>query len=283
MSYKPDQQELMAYLYNELEGEDKIRVEQYLAENPDARKEFQQLGSVSKMLGSIKDKEVIAPPIFIPESNKLRFWDAPYFRTVISIAASLILVLLVGKFSGARMSIQNNELRLSFGEQQVEPISQPEIPSTLSANEVQQMINQSLQVNNSLLTDNWEESRKKLEKSIQGNLVINSEKMNDLVKQASSATQDQVQQYVASIQSENMKMVKDYFMLTSTEQKQYIEGLLVDFAKYLQQQRRDDLQLVQLRINSLEQNTNVFQQETEQILTSIISSVGAPIETENKY
>jgi hypothetical protein len=80
-----------------------------------------------------------------------------------------------------------------------------------------------------------------------------------------------------------MKLVKDYFTLTSGEQKQYIEGLLVDFAKYLQQQRSDDLRLVQMRLNSIEQNNTVFKQETEQILSSIITTVGNPVPVETKY
>jgi hypothetical protein len=69
-------------------------------------------------------------------------------------------------------------------------------------------------------------------------------------------------------------MVKSYFQLNSTEQKQYVEGLLVDFSKYLQQQRNDDLQVVETQLKSLQQNTDLFKQETEQILTSIISTVG---------
>ena len=103
------------------------------------------------------------------------------------------------------------------------------------------------------------------------------------MREASTASQGQIQQYVASLQTQNMQLVKDYFQLTSGEQKDYIENLLVDFAKYLQQQRNDDLQIVETRLNSIEQNTNVFQQETEQILSSIISTVGVPETKETKY
>jgi hypothetical protein len=81
-----------------------------------------------------------------------------------------------------------------------------------------------------------------------------------------------------------MQLVKNYFQLTATEQKDYIENLLVDFSKYLQQQRTNDLQVVQTRLNTLEQNTGVFQQETEQILSSIITTVGNPVvASETKY
>ncbi len=284
MSYKPDQQELMAYLYDELEPSERAKVEKYLLENPSAKEELQKLAGVSAMLKGIKDKEVIAPPIFLPEPGKRHFLDTPYVRTIASIAASLIIVILVGKLTGASIRFGENEMHLSFGK--VEPVQETASPATqaeLSADDVRKMINESLQANNAELTGNWEESRAKLEQSIKSNLNLNSDKMDVLVRQASAASRDQVQQYVATLQEENMKMVKDYFSLTSTEQKDYIEGLLVDFAKYLQQQRRDDLQLVEMRLNSIEQKSNVFQEETEQILTSIISTVGGPLPTETKY
>lgn len=283
MSYKPGEQELMAYLYGELEGADRVRVEQYFLTHPEAKAEFEKLSRVSGLLGTIKDKEVIAPPIFLGDPKRDAFWQAPYFRTVISIAASLLIVVLVARLVGTNVTVTGNEFRLSFGPTvPVQPVlEQP--ASSVTMDDVQKMINQSLQANNTVLNTSWEESQAKLEKSISQNLVMNSGKMNDIVRQASSATKDQVQQYVSTLQSENMKMVKDYFALSSGEQKQYIEEMLVDFAKYLQQQRENDLQLVQMRMNKIEQNTNVFQEETEQILTSIISSVGNAEPAETKY
>ena len=284
MSYKPDQQELMAYLYIELEPSERAKVERYLTDNPSVKEELQKLAGVSAMLKSVKDKEVIAPPIFLPDAAKTRFLDTPYFKTIASIAASLIVIILVGKLTGASIRFSDNEMRLSFGT--VEPAAvtnKPSVQGELTADDVRKMINESLQANNAELTGNWEASRAKIEQSIKSNLSLNSEKMDVLVRQASAASREQVQQYVSTLQAENMKMVKDYFSLTSSEQKDYIEGLLVDFAKYLQQQRRDDMQLVELRLNSIEQKSNVFQEETEQILTSIISSVGGPIPTETKY
>ncbi len=101
---------------------------------------------------------------------------------------------------------------------------------------------------------------------------MNSQKINSLVQQASKASQDDIRQFVAGLQSENQEVVKNYFQLTSNEQQKYIEGLLVDFSKYLQQQRNNDLNTLQTRLSSIEQNTTVFKQETEQILASIISS-----------
>ena len=285
MSYKPDEQALMDYLYGELEGEAKIKVEQYLMANPEARKNLEQLSGVRSMLQQVKDKEVIAPPIFVGDNNQRRLWDAPYLKTIVSIAASLILVILVARIAGIRMSVSDNEFKLAFGDIQ-EPVVK-EIPAaepTLTAQQVQEMIQESLDKNNTALASNWQQSQKELEASIRANMVSNSGKMDDVIRQASTASQEEIQQYVAAMQTENMQLVKDYFKLTASEQKQYIEGLLVDFAKYLQQQQKDDLQLVQLRLNNIEENTNVFKQETEQILTSIISTVGNnPTPTQKQY
>lgn len=273
MSYKPDEQILMDYLYGELHGDEKIKVEEYFRTNPEARLQFEKLAGVKSMLQTVKDKEVIAPPIVVDNDNQRRLWDAPYLKTIVSIAASLILVLLVARMTGTRVSVSENEFRLSFGEKPAVNENVP-VQASLTVAEVQSMIQQSVKENNTALAANWQQSQKALEASIRTNMVSNTGKMDDVIKEASSASQEQIQQYVSAMQTENMQMVKDYFKLTSSEQKHYIEGLLVDFAKYLQQQQKDDLQVVQMRLSNIEENTNVFKQETEQILTSIISTVG---------
>jgi CII-binding regulator of phage lambda lysogenization HflD len=136
------------------------------------------------------------------------------------------------------------------------------------------MINASLNKNNESMQASWRETQEQLDASINKSLAMNSTKIDKLVREASVASQDQVREFVSGLQTENLQLVKNYFKLSADEQKQYIESMLVDFSKYLQQQRSDDLQLVQTRLNNLEKNTDVFKQETEQILTSIITTVG---------
>lgn len=277
MSYKPNESDLMAYMYGELEGSDREAIEKYLFENPEARLELERLQQMRGMLSQVKDKEVIAPPIFVGESKQRFFWNVPYLKTIVSVAASLILIILVGKLSGMKIQYQASELRISFGNQvhndDATQVVEPSV-ATLSAEEVQSMINSSLNKNNIAMQSSWKETQQQLDASITKNLTQNSNKIDKLVREASVASQDQIREFVSGIQSENLQLVKNYFKLSADEQKEYIEGLLVDFSKYLQQQRSDDLQLVQTRLNSLEQNTDVFKQETEQILSSIITTVG---------
>ncbi|MFZ6013885.1 MAG: anti-sigma factor family protein [Bacteroidota bacterium] len=274
MNYKPDEKDWMAYLYGELEGPEKDKMDQYLISNADARKEFEKLQNLRGLMRSVEDKEVIAPPIFL-DDNKQRFiWNAPYFKTIVSIAASLLLIMLVGRFTNTQVSVGGNEFKLTFGAvKKAEPVKEVQ-QASLTPDQVQQMINTSLQQNNTAMETSWQENQKKLDASIRKNLAVNSGKIDQLVREASNASRDQIRDYVANMQTENTQLVKDYFELTSNDQKKYIESLLVDFAKYLQQQRNDDLMIVQSRLNNIEQNTTLFKQETEQILTSIISTVG---------
>jgi hypothetical protein len=171
---------------------------------------------------------------------------------------------------------------MTFGKEDIKPIQQQAASSEMSSAMVQEMINASLSNNNVSMQASLKQTQTELDASIRRNLALNSAKVNQLVHEASTASQQQIRQFVDGVRAENMEQVKDYLKLTSTEQKKYIENLLVDFAQYLQQQRNNDLQLVQTRMNSLEQNTDIFKQETEQILSSIITTVGNPSGTETK-
>lgn len=282
MSYKPDENAWMAYLYDEMTGDEKEQMEQYLASSAEARKELESLYALRKMMGTVRDKEVIAPPIVIGETRQRFLWNSPAVKTVMSIAASLLLIILVGRIAGTEIAYSENELTINFGgSKKIDAIL--EQPS-LTAQQVQDMINSSMNQNNLAIQASWSETEKKLDASVKNNLIRNSAKVNELVRQASNASQDEVRKYVAGLQADNQELVKDYFQLTSSQQKDYIEDLLVDFAQYLQQQRNNDLQTLQTRMSSIEQNTSVFKQETEQILASIISSGAVlPTNTTNKY
>lgn len=267
MSYKPDEGILVAYLYGELEGREKEAVERYLAETPEARLDMEKLRDTRDLMATIKDKEVIAPPLVIDNGRRINF-SSPYFRTILAVAASLLAILVAGKLTGAQVTVSGHELRISFGGQATS------VQESLSPAEVAELIDARLSQNNATLQDDWQRSQAALNVAIRDNLAENSSRIDQLVKKMSSASEDQISGYVATLQAENMQMIKEYYKLTAEEQKQHLEELLVDFAKYLQQQRSDDLMIMEARMNDLQQNTDLFRLETEQILSSIISNSG---------
>jgi hypothetical protein len=272
MSYKPDEATLISYLYGELDAKESEKVIQYFQQYPEALKQFHEMANTLNVMRTVEDKEVIAPTIFVGQDTGSPFWQSSYFKMSMSIAASFLLIIAAGKLSGLEVSYSSGELRISFGNKQAiqREIIQP--TNLLTQNQVQEMIDASLTTNNSVIAANWTETQKKLDKSIKNSLAVNSQKIDDLMKNTSHASEEQVRGFVSSLQADNLRLMKDYMQLSSKEQKQYVETLLVDFSSYLKEQRNQDLQLFQTRMTSIEKNTVQFKQETEQILASIISS-----------
>jgi endonuclease III len=269
MKAKPGEAMLMAYLFNELEGEEKRAVEEYLADNPEAKAEFAALARVHALLSTVKDKEVIAPPLVMGNSHT-SLWRQSYIRVPLSIAASLLVVMLAAFALDLRVSYRANELRMTFGE----ATPTPQAIQPLSPEQIQQMITTTVTQNNQQLQAGWESSQHQWSEAVKKTLSsAGNQNLDALVTRAAQATEAQVRDYVLSMQTENAKIVKDYMTLTSNEQAKYIEELLVDFGKYLDQQRKNDFQALQTRLSSIEQNTDLFKQETEQILSTIITSV----------
>ncbi|HMP98235.1 MAG TPA: hypothetical protein PKC24_00550 [Cyclobacteriaceae bacterium] len=271
MKFRPDEAMLIAYLYDELEQEEKLKVEAYLQEHPEMMHELQSMQSMRMLMRNLRDKEVIEPPIIQhTTSSSWRLWEWKPFRAVASIAASLLILLAAGKFSGLELNAGNGELRISFGAaKQVNAMQQ----DLLSKEDVNEMISHSLKQYDAKLDKEWSIMQASLDESIQKNLIQSTGKINTLLNQASSASQEQIAMYVEQMQTQNMRLMQDYLSLTAAEQKLYMEDLLVDFAAYLQQQRNNDIRYLQARMNFIEEDTDLFKLETEQILSSIVSNV----------
>ncbi|MBS1505410.1 MAG: hypothetical protein JSS79_02080 [Bacteroidetes bacterium] len=270
MNYKPDERTLIAYLYGELNHEETEKVEAYLLQHPEERAKYTALSDVSEILGHVQDKEVIAPPVFVSDPSIKPLWSYSSIRFAAGIAASILFILVAGKILGPEISYSKGELRISFGKpQQSQPA--PVQQASLTEQKVAEMISTSLAKNNEEQSKGKTEEQKKLLQTIAD---FNSKKIDAMTKQASLASQEQVRSFVAGLQEQNLKLMKDYFQLSSADQKKYMENLLVDFSSYLQEQRKQDLQFVQNKMNYLEKNNNQFKQETEQILTSLISNPG---------
>ncbi|MCE2996632.1 MAG: hypothetical protein ACK5RG_17240 [Cyclobacteriaceae bacterium] len=277
MNYKPDEGTLISYLYGELSADEAAKVQVYLQANPQELKKWQALSNTKDVMGHVQDKEVIAPPIFMDDTKVVSFWNNNYFKTVMSIAASVLFLMVAGKLLGTEINYQQGELKISFGGKKVQT-ENPAQP-VLTEDKVQEMIQSSLAKNNEVITAGWTEDQKRLSQSIRKNLDQNSRKIDELMKTASDASQEQVRGFVASLQNDNLKLMKDYFQLSAADQKKYTESLLVDFSEYLKEQRKQDLMILQTRVNSIEKNTDQFKQETEQILANIIST---PMNKSNK-
>ncbi len=265
MNTKPDEATLIAFLYGELDGDAQQQVEDYLQHHPEDRKRLEEFSFTRAVLSGLSDKEVIAPPIILDDRKEVPFWGERSVRMSLGIAATLLFFLVAARLLGLSASYAPGELKIGFG-------AIEKITPAITQRQVGEMIHASLTSNNDLLRESWNQDRKALEQSIQKNLAFNSSKINRLVQTASTANQEQVKKFVGQLQDDNLKLMKDYMQLSTAGQKEYVEGLLVDFSAYLQEQRKQDLQALQAQVKKVERNTDQFKQETEEILTSLITN-----------
>src|SRR5579871_2178499 len=250
MNYKPDESTLLSYLYGELSDKEAEKLEAYFKLHPEELSKLQGFGDVREIMSHAQDKEVIAPPIFFDNDGTRSLWKSSYFKVSLSIAASILFLLIAGKLLGPDISYSNGELRISFGRK----MEQPATPAgTLTEEKVNELISSSLAKNNETIAATREEDQKRI---VQTLADFSSKKMDALTKVASQASEEQVRSFVSSMQEQNLKLMKDYFQLSAADQKKYMESLLTDFSGYLQEQRKQDLQYVQTRVNSIEKTNN---------------------------
>jgi hypothetical protein len=239
-------------------------VDKYFQENPEELKKMQHLRDVTSVMGSIEDKEVIAPPIFMDDAKTISFWKSNSFRTVISIAASFLVLITAAKLLNLNISYSDNELRIAFGEKK--EITTPATTSpSLTADDVQKMIDSSL------------------DQTVRTTLASNTSQIKDLVRKASNASQADIRNFVSTMQRDNLAQLRDYLQLSASDQRKYTDNLIVEFSKYLQEQRTQDLNMYQTRFSRLEQNTDQLKTETEQILASIISNSNSSQVQQSSY
>jgi len=98
--------------------------------------------------------------------------------------------------------------------------------------------------------------------------------MRRIAANSKEIPKEQVQAYLTQLSDVNRTMVDEFFTASAVEQKDYMNSILTDFFEYVNEQRRDDLNVLQTNINDLEYKNNVKTQETDQVIASILTTVG---------
>jgi hypothetical protein len=262
-----NEETLISYLYGESNAEERVEVEKYFMENPSELVKYKELLFVKETMGRVVDKEVIAPPLFMSdEKPAIRLWNSGFIRFSIGIAAALVIVMFGAKLMGVQMNYSGNEFTMSFGEPVVK-----EADSGVSPNEVQDMINTALHKNNQAVQASWEDSQSRMHEELKMNSQLTTKKINEINQAAALESQEQIRRFIQNLQVENSQTLQNYIQLSTADQKQYIESLLVDFSKYMQEQRNQDWNIMNARLNTLEEDNSLFRQEAGEILTSLIT------------
>lgn len=250
MNFKDIKEEqLIAFLYGEVSAEERKGIEEFLKANPDKQRELEEMVTVRSVMAKYADEEQISiPTIDYGKEQKshylLRYW---------SIAATVLLLVTFGwigyssiynkPVSSGSVTLTNDQLNDLIQKQQ----------QLASANEaLVQKINK-LQ----LIVEELDQDQQ------------NQLAMINTIKKENLSGEQQVQKYFASLQDQNKRLINEYFMVAENSQKKYLEMVLTDFAGYINEQREQDLMVIQSRIIDLEQNQGEVKYATEQVLANL--------------
>lgn len=261
MSYKPTNEELIAYLYGELEESSRAQIKKYLADNPEARASLEGLEETRVVMNQWEDEEVPFTPGFLqPHENS----EWLYWRKYVAIAATLLLVIGFGWVSGFRAGYDQQGFRMGFGDS--EPGLTMEQVNQLMAEQQRDLLSQ---VNHGItgLRDSLDQEMKLIQAS-------NSASQQGLEEiQINYILSEQKGEMLAEMNKLSDKMTEDY--------REIFRQLVVSFSNNYEDQRIQDLRKVEVAFNDLQDAIGAKQEALEEALYNLSLEVDALAQNNN--
>ncbi|MEM7548750.1 MAG: zf-HC2 domain-containing protein [Bacteroidota bacterium] len=275
MNKKINEHKLTAYLYGELSGQELEEVKNHLDKNPEEKKRVEELNQVRRILGKLEEKEVIEPVFIWPEENLPRpendnFYHSNWFKIACSITLFIVIFFISGYFLSASLKINNGSFVLGFNSEDQSKIVAP--VQEFTAEDIESIIDKKL----SSISENNTQQFQELSDQIQlisNKKVLDSGKIISMLDQESNQLNNNLQAYANQIQEENINALRDLVVLSSKQQQAQFETTLVEFSKYLEQKRNDDLNFILLNLKDLKQHSDNYKSKTNEILASLIEKV----------
>lgn len=174
----------MDYLYDEISDENREKLEHYLDQHPDLKKELDELQKTRSLLQKMPEEQP-AQKLLMVEPRKRTFsqwWsDAKTLlpqsgiaRTGLAIAASLVLLLFIASAAKLHISYDNEGLSLGMG-------YTPVVQEGISQDQAQALLQQIRQENAAMLADFAESMQEQNQQQLQQVVgYFEQQRINDL-------------------------------------------------------------------------------------------------------
>ena len=210
---------MMDYLYDELSPEDKDAFDTELAQNSELREELQSFQVGKNVLSYWGDEKISAPPFFNVYKNHEKNSSQTGLKWFLSIAASVVILMLAAKFTGLEISNRGEGFRIAF-------VEQANTENQLNKTQIQTMMRQVL---------NQYEQKLSIERE------MDKKEMKNYLLQQATQNRKLVNNYLVGMQESNVEMMESYWKESNQQQQLYTEKLLTNFAEYVEDQRQEDM------------------------------------------
>ena len=270
MSWKPNETDIVDYLYGELAPDMLNKFEEYMLQNTEFASEVKDLRLTQELLPTLPDEEVILPLNFsantatdgVPITS--RKWLYP-----LSIAASIAAILVVGYFTKFSVSYGDEGFRMAFSD------DVPAQQVSLSKAEINAIIDNKVNLASNQMGKQIAEMQTDFTSLLEQNQQITKSEIKRVAnrKQQTEIEDEQILAFISQLKEENLKMMQTFYQASADDQQKYLRNVLLDFQDYLDNQRQDDLQFIQANMLELKSNSESKQEETDKILANIITTV----------
>ncbi len=267
MSYKPTQEEIIDYLYGELDESKKAQIDQYIKEHPEFKSELEDLEGTRMLMGQLEDEEVPSPMTFMPAQGNSEWL---YWRKYVAIAASFLLLFTFGKISGFSINYGEEGFQAGFGT----------IEQGLNADEVQEILQADREALISFMMDNIESVQDSLGYEINTIQASFEHRMNAQPEtlQISDAVVDKL---LDQQKQDLMDQMAELSESLTDNYRDIFKGLYDSFSEDITTQRHDDLRNIQAAFTTLENATKSDQEKIEEALFNLSQEVNALVAQNN--
>ncbi len=249
--------QMMDYLYDEMESDERRDFEGWLAENPEARAELEALQETRIALGALPDVKP-APAVFPLETSRGRSLDLKWWKRA-AVAAAVVAGLWLFNF---RLQVHQGGVTLSLG-------APPPVPEAASATNWQQALT-SLQADwerKWLAMDTLLEARTETFKKDQ---TVLPPDLADL----RSYNNQQLALARKAFREEELPRFASLIQELQLEQQEEIRSLLEQFWTNWQATRQSDLKNIDAHLTGLYQDVEIKQKATEAMFVSLMERGG---------
>lgn len=251
MSFKPTEEQLLAYLYGELDGDTFQRISDYLDAHPEERAKLQQLNDTRMIFNELDDEE-LPSPIVVQSEQVHSEWS--YWRKYVAVAATIILIMAFGWLTGFGLHYDNEGLVFGY----------TSVQKGLTEQQVANIIDEDRDLMMSYMRNYIDDINDSLQTDMQ-------------VLQASMTNEELIKKVVAN---EKQKLVNDMVSVSdqlSDNYREIMRQLIVSFSNNYQSQRIEDLNSIQAALTNLEDATYNRQIELEDELVNLARQLDAVI------
>lgn len=270
MRWKPSETEIIDYLYGTMNPDENTRFEEYVKNNPEVAREVEELKRTRQLLPTLSDVEIIPPLVFRGDKSGTRIGSPGKWFLPISIAASITIILITGYLTEFRMSINKDGIELGFKNET------PHQVAGFSKDEVEQLVEQRMAVLKTELTSEIVSLESGFDAQLASNRAITSSQIENALKvNGKTQNDEQMLKFISQIRGENEKMMANFYKVSAEEQRQYIRNILLEYNRFIEEQRKGDLEFMQANFIDLKTASELRQEETDKLLASIISTVNS--------